>query len=54
MEAKTVLITGATSGIGKAIAYRLAASKIQLIIEFLIMELVEESIEAITSIMCKV
>jgi 5-hydroxyisourate hydrolase-like protein (transthyretin family) len=32
MEAKTVLITGATSGIGKAIAYRLAASKIQLII----------------------
>ena len=32
MEAKTVLITGATSGIGKAIAYRLAASKMQLII----------------------
>ena len=32
METKTVLITGATSGIGKAIAYRLAASKMQLII----------------------
>ena len=32
MSTKTVLITGATSGIGKATAYRLALSKMQLII----------------------
>ena len=32
MSTKTVLITGATSGIGKATAYRLAQSKMQLII----------------------
>ena len=32
METKTVLITGATSGIGKAAACRLAQSKMQLII----------------------
>jgi len=55
METKTVLITGATSGIGKATAYRLAQSKMQLIIcgrRTEELDKIREDLSKLTSVTC--
>ena len=53
MGTKTVLITGATSGIGKATAYRLAQSKMQLIIcgrRTEVLEKIREDLSKLTAV----
>ena len=55
MSTKTVLITGATSGIGKATAYRLAQSKMQLIIcgrRTEELDKIREDLSKLTSVTC--
>ncbi len=55
MSTKTVLITGATSGIGKATAYRLAQSKMQLIIcgrRTEELDKIREDLSKLTSVAC--
>ena len=54
MEGKTVLITGATSGIGKATAYRFAQSKMQLILcgrRTEVLDKIREDLSQLTSVM---
>jgi len=55
MSTKTVLITGATSGIGKATAYRLAQLKMQLIIcgrRTEELDKIREDLSKLTSVTC--
>ncbi len=55
MSTKTVLITGATSGIGKSTAYRLAQSKMQLIIcgrRANELDKIREDLSKLTSVTC--